>query len=405
MRVSDKGSESPCARVQVQGVPVYGLIDTRGANITIIGGDLFRRVATIARLRKWEFKKADKTPRTYDQKSFTLDSRMDLDLAFGDLTMRTPVYINMDAPDQLLLSEGVCRQLGIITYHPDIQKWRGGRKKQPPSAAVEKAKVPMVRVKFVQSIQLSPHQSAVMQVQVDTCGNDDPVHIEHDPYFEYETGLRVDDVLLQPSGEGRAQIVVANPTAFTKLADRGTTLGEVIPAAVVEECPTAQSDSSDQQLPDRFRPEEFEEVRRVDISEDLARRQQMLREKLIQVHQTRVTPCPEHMPAGYYWYGRKKRSPDRPPAWLTAFTDVPTAEEARDEIVETDDTTTDESSAQVQPDSLPSNLSQDDSNQEEPATDHESSPQAESESSRAQSRYALRNRVRPPARLMHLSSG
>ena len=285
VRVSDKGSESRCARVQVQGVPVYDLIDT-GADITIIGGNLFWRVATVARLRKRDFKKADKTPRTYDQKSFTLDGRMDLDLAFGDLTMRTPVYIKMDAPDQLLLSKGVCRQLGIITYHPDVQKWRGGRKKQPPSAAIEKAKVPMVRVKLVQSIQLSPHQSAVVQVQVDTCGNDDPVYVEHDPYFEYETGLRVDDVLLQPSGEGRAQIVVANPTAFTQVADRGTTLGEVIAAAVVEpndplepeECPTAQSDSSDQQLPDWFGPEEFEEVRRVDTSEDLARRQQKLRE-------------------------------------------------------------------------------------------------------------------------------
>ena len=34
--------------------------------------------------------------------------------------MRTPVYIKMDAPEQLLLAEGVCRQLKIITYHPDV---------------------------------------------------------------------------------------------------------------------------------------------------------------------------------------------------------------------------------------------------------------------------------------------
>ena len=31
--------------------------------------------------------------------------------------MKTPVYVNMDAKEQLLLSEGVCRQLGIVTYH------------------------------------------------------------------------------------------------------------------------------------------------------------------------------------------------------------------------------------------------------------------------------------------------
>jgi hypothetical protein len=29
----------------------------------------------------------------------------------------------------------------------------------------------------------------------------------------------------------------------------------------------------------------------------------------IQVHQSRVTPCPNHLPPGYYWYGRRQSSP------------------------------------------------------------------------------------------------
>ena len=66
VRVQDGGSHSQCVKVEVQGVPAYGLIDT-GADITIIGGKLFKRVATVARLKKRQFKKADKTPRTYDQ--------------------------------------------------------------------------------------------------------------------------------------------------------------------------------------------------------------------------------------------------------------------------------------------------------------------------------------------------
>jgi hypothetical protein len=91
----------------------------------------------------------DKLPRTYDQKSFTLEGRMDLDVSFGDKTMRTLVYLKVDAYDQLLLSEGVCRQLGIISYHPEVQTWRG-RKKQPPQAKREKsskATVPTVQVR------------------------------------------------------------------------------------------------------------------------------------------------------------------------------------------------------------------------------------------------------------------
>ena len=47
---------------------------------------------------------------------------MDLDISFEDITMQTPVYIKMDAADQLLLSEGVCRQLGIVIYHEEVGK-------------------------------------------------------------------------------------------------------------------------------------------------------------------------------------------------------------------------------------------------------------------------------------------
>ena len=45
---------------------------------------------------------------------------MDLDITFNEKTMCTPIYITMDAQDQLLLAEGVCRQLGIVSYHPEV---------------------------------------------------------------------------------------------------------------------------------------------------------------------------------------------------------------------------------------------------------------------------------------------
>ena len=52
---------------------------------------------------------------------------MDMDLSFAD-KMRTTVYIKMDAHDQLLLPEGVCRQLGIVSYHPSVYMHRKGHK-------------------------------------------------------------------------------------------------------------------------------------------------------------------------------------------------------------------------------------------------------------------------------------
>ena len=165
-----------CVKVSIQRVPAYGLIDS-GVDITIIGGKLLRKVATVARLKK-DFMKPDRVPRTYDQQPFTLDGRMDLDITFGNKQMTSPIYIKMDAYDQLLLSEGVCRQLGIISYHPEVEVWHGGCRKSaeryappteptattvPPNLATD-ARVPTIRVRLVQSVQLLPHQSQVVEV-------------------------------------------------------------------------------------------------------------------------------------------------------------------------------------------------------------------------------------------------
>ena len=54
VRVKDKGSKPQYVNVQVQGVPTSGIIDT-GADITIMGGELFKKVAAAARLKKRDF--------------------------------------------------------------------------------------------------------------------------------------------------------------------------------------------------------------------------------------------------------------------------------------------------------------------------------------------------------------
>ena len=51
VRVKDKGSATQGVRVLLQGVPTIGIVDS-GADITIVGGDLLRKVAAVARLKK-----------------------------------------------------------------------------------------------------------------------------------------------------------------------------------------------------------------------------------------------------------------------------------------------------------------------------------------------------------------
>ena len=126
-RVQDKGSK--LRRAVIAGVPTNGVIDS-GADITIVGGDLFRRIVAVEKVKKRQFKPVDKLPHTYDQRPFHLDGKIDVDITFTGTTMKTTVYVKLDAAEQLLLSEGVCRQLGIIQYHPDVWMAESGGNKQ-----------------------------------------------------------------------------------------------------------------------------------------------------------------------------------------------------------------------------------------------------------------------------------
>ena len=96
VRVDDKGSSSQCTRVLVQGVPADRIVDS-GAEITIMGAELFKKVASVCRLRKKDFKKPDRIPRTYDQKVFSLDGKLTLDITFGETSMSTDMYVKMNA--------------------------------------------------------------------------------------------------------------------------------------------------------------------------------------------------------------------------------------------------------------------------------------------------------------------
>ena len=64
VRVQDEGSKSQIALVEIAGIPAYGIVDT-GADITIMGPKLFKKVAMFSKLKKRQFKEPDKVPHTY----------------------------------------------------------------------------------------------------------------------------------------------------------------------------------------------------------------------------------------------------------------------------------------------------------------------------------------------------
>ena len=114
---------------------------------------------------------------------------MDLDVTIGDKSICTPVYIKMDAHDHLLLSEGVCSQFGIISYHPDIES-------QVPVTASERAVVPTVQVRLLQSVSVGTGQCALVLIQVEGAyPSEGPLLVDYDSAVEQMTGLQVEDAL------------------------------------------------------------------------------------------------------------------------------------------------------------------------------------------------------------------
>ena len=73
------------------------------------------------------------------------------------------MYVKMDAFDDLLLSEGVCRQLGIVEYHPQVDANKPNRdpEVEPPPSALS------VRIQLVQSVRLTTRSGTLVSVKLE----------------------------------------------------------------------------------------------------------------------------------------------------------------------------------------------------------------------------------------------
>lgn len=142
-----------------------------------------------------------------------MDGWMEMEISFQGRTMKTMVYVKMDACDQLLLSEGVCRQLGIVTYHPSLLP-----QDKPGSTPEVDTLVPSVRVSLVQALGIPGNRSAVVTVRIDCTLQqlNQPMFAEGQEGIERENGLVVEDAVVSASADGLAQLVIANFSGFTQ---------------------------------------------------------------------------------------------------------------------------------------------------------------------------------------------
>ena len=190
---------------------------------------MFAKVAVTARLHKRDLKKADRIPKAYDQRTFSLDGRLDLDVEFDGKSLNTPVYVRKEAQDQLLLSEGVSRQLGIISYHRDVHPFKQ-LVKDPHTVRAKseglEAQVPLVRVHLVQTMSMLPHQSMGVTVRLDgSYGNRNTLMVEPSSELSETPGVCLEEALINASSDGLAHIVLSNTNGVTCQIDENTCIG------------------------------------------------------------------------------------------------------------------------------------------------------------------------------------
>jgi len=228
VRVEDKGSKSQLALVEIAGVPANGIVDT-GADITIMGPELFKKVASVAKLKKRQLKKADKVPHTYDRREFKLDGRLDLDINFHDKTMNTAVYLKMDAHDNLLLSEGVCRHLGIVTYHPSVSRQIVNQDTTPKPLARS------VRVSIVNSVRLAPSKETLVRVRIDSQDLKGSLLLEPVIDFaqQYNGQVQLSESLVHVDDDGCTKVLFTNTSGSTCRLEKGECVGLACEAITV----------------------------------------------------------------------------------------------------------------------------------------------------------------------------
>ena len=161
---------------------------------------------------------------------------IEVDIEFQDRTMKTPVYVKMDTPEESLLSEGVCRQLNIISYHPEVQKLTSAKPTKTLDRENEdECAVPSVRIRLVRDVRLTPNDYVTAQAQFDgDVGTKTQAFLaEGDKVLMEKKGLQMVDVVLPPSKYGIVQVSLVNHLGITQKLDKGTEVGRAQPVEVI----------------------------------------------------------------------------------------------------------------------------------------------------------------------------
>ena len=168
---------------------------------------------------------------------------MNLKITFDQKVLHTPIYIEMDAHDLLLLAEGVCSQLGIVEYHHNV--WPG--KQLQKYAHMGDGTVLNVRqVSKLQDITVPARKAVMIGVAIEGSKlQDGPLLLEDSDNLN-GAGLGMQSSLFKLNEKVEVTVTIFNISGFSKRIPKGAVVG-----TAVEVCPVCHlgNDHGDENIP------------------------------------------------------------------------------------------------------------------------------------------------------------
>ena len=163
--------------------------------------------------------------------------------------MCTPIYIKMDAHDQLLLAEGVCSQLGIVEYHKDV--WPGTKMNMEAIKAHELKAIdaPLLSVKQVRMSReatIPAGKAVIIPVTIEGIKSQNgPLLLEKFSDDFEGTGLEMERSLFQQTENGETMLTIFYTSRFTEKILKDMVIGEATDVQAVCQSPMVKADNRD----------------------------------------------------------------------------------------------------------------------------------------------------------------
>ena len=203
------------ADVQVAGTSVKALLDS-GSSATIMSFELFKTIGKAANIPADSLLPVDwdLTLKDYSQRTIPVGAKVHLEIGWKDRSTTVPVYLADTQGEPCLLGTNAVMPLGLMT--PD-----SGVEATGPELEGSKHGVRLISVTRVPS-----RSSAVLTARVDNVDNL-PILFEPNAELMEESGLQLDDALIQPDAEGRVYLLAHNLTSTPQKLKPKMLLGHV----------------------------------------------------------------------------------------------------------------------------------------------------------------------------------